>query len=94
MTCAICPEIYNCTTVKDICIRLSGYNRDICYKCAHNVCIVEVTYMTTREFHKCRLDNMEHKNVQWCRYFCGSIANYAWYVFQKGYNGQPTLYWL
>lgn len=25
---------------------------------------------------------------------CGSIANYAWYVFQKGYNGQPTLYWL
>ena len=23
-----------------------------------------------------------------------SIANYAWYVFQKGYNGQPTLYWL
>ena len=25
---------------------------------------------------------------------CGSIANYAWYVFQKGYKGQPTLYWL
>lgn len=25
---------------------------------------------------------------------CGSIANYAWYIFQKGYNGQPTLYWL
>ena len=25
---------------------------------------------------------------------CGSIANYAWYVFQKGYDGQPTLYWL
>lgn len=25
---------------------------------------------------------------------CGSIASYAWYVFQKGYNGQPTLYWL
>lgn len=25
---------------------------------------------------------------------CGSMANYAWYVFQKGYNGQPTLYWL
>lgn len=25
---------------------------------------------------------------------CGSIANYAWYVFQKGYNRQPTLYWL
>ena len=25
---------------------------------------------------------------------CGSIANYAWYVFQKGYNGQPTIYWL
>lgn len=25
---------------------------------------------------------------------CGSIANYAWYVFQKGFNGQPTLYWL
>lgn len=25
---------------------------------------------------------------------CGSIANYAWYVFQKGYNGHPTLYWL
>lgn len=24
---------------------------------------------------------------------CG-MANYAWYVFQKGYNGQPTLYWL
>lgn len=24
----------------------------------------------------------------------GSIANYAWYVFQKGYKGQPTLYWL
>lgn len=23
-----------------------------------------------------------------------SIANYAWYVFQKGYNGQPTIYWL
>lgn len=23
-----------------------------------------------------------------------SIANYAWYVFQKGYKGQPTLYWL
>ena len=25
---------------------------------------------------------------------CGSIANYAWYVFQKGFIGQPTLYWL
>lgn len=25
---------------------------------------------------------------------CGSICNYAWYVFQKGYKGQPTLYWL
>ena len=25
---------------------------------------------------------------------CGSIANYAWYVFQKGYKGQPTIYWL
>lgn len=25
---------------------------------------------------------------------CGSIANYAWFVFQKGYCGQPTLYWL
>ena len=25
---------------------------------------------------------------------CGSIANYAWYVFEKGYKGQPTLYWL
>ena len=25
---------------------------------------------------------------------CGSIANYAWYVFQKGYKGQPTLFWL
>lgn len=25
---------------------------------------------------------------------CGSICNYAWYVFQKGYIGQPTLYWL
>lgn len=25
---------------------------------------------------------------------CGSIANYAWYVFQKGFNGQPTIYWL
>jgi hypothetical protein len=25
---------------------------------------------------------------------CGSIANYAWYVFQKGFKGQPTLYWL
>lgn len=25
---------------------------------------------------------------------CGSIANYAWYVFQKGFNGHPTLYWL
>ena len=24
----------------------------------------------------------------------GSMANYAWYVFQKGYFGQPTLYWL
>ena len=23
-----------------------------------------------------------------------SICVYAWYVFQKGYNGQPTLYWL
>lgn len=23
-----------------------------------------------------------------------SMANYAWYVFQKGYKGQPTLYWL
>ena len=23
-----------------------------------------------------------------------SIANYAWFVFQKGYSGQPTLYWL
>ena len=22
------------------------------------------------------------------------IINYAWYVFQKGYKGQPTLYWL
>lgn len=22
------------------------------------------------------------------------IMNYAWYVFQKGYTGQPTLYWL
>ena len=22
------------------------------------------------------------------------IVNYAWYVFQKGYTGQPTLYWL
>lgn len=25
---------------------------------------------------------------------CGSIANYAWYIFQKGYNGQPIIYWL
>lgn len=25
---------------------------------------------------------------------CGSMRNYAWYVFQKGYAGQPTLYWL
>lgn len=25
---------------------------------------------------------------------CGSIANYAWYVFQKGYKGQPVIYWL
>lgn len=24
----------------------------------------------------------------------GSPCNYAWYVFQKGYAGQPTLYWL
>lgn len=24
----------------------------------------------------------------------GHIINYAWYVFQKGYKGQPTLYWL
>ena len=23
-----------------------------------------------------------------------SMCVYAWYVFQKGYNGQPTLYWL
>ena len=23
-----------------------------------------------------------------------SIANYAWYVFQKGYIGKPTIYWL
>lgn len=22
------------------------------------------------------------------------MADYAWYVFQKGYTGQPTLYWL
>lgn len=22
------------------------------------------------------------------------IMNYAWYVFQKGYCGQPTLYWI
>lgn len=22
------------------------------------------------------------------------IINYAWYIFQKGYKGQPTLYWL
>lgn len=25
---------------------------------------------------------------------CGSIANYAWYIFQKGYKGQSTIYWL
>lgn len=25
---------------------------------------------------------------------CGSIANYAWYVFRKGYRGNPTIYWL
>ena len=25
---------------------------------------------------------------------CGSIANYAWYIFQKGYSGQPTIEWL
>ena len=25
---------------------------------------------------------------------CGSIANYAWFVFQKGYNWFPTIYWL
>lgn len=24
----------------------------------------------------------------------GHMANYAWYIFQKGYFGQPTLYWL
>lgn len=23
-----------------------------------------------------------------------AMADFAWYVFQKGYNGQPTLYWL
>ena len=23
-----------------------------------------------------------------------SMVDFAWYVFQKGYNGQPTLYWL
>ena len=23
-----------------------------------------------------------------------SFANFAWYVFQKGYTGNPTLYWL
>ena len=22
------------------------------------------------------------------------MVDYAWYVFQKGYKGQPTLYWL
>lgn len=25
---------------------------------------------------------------------CGSIVNYAWYVFQKGWCGNPTLYWI
>ena len=34
------------------------------------------------------------KNGQKPKDKCGSIANYAWYVFQKGYIGQPTLYWL
>ncbi len=23
-----------------------------------------------------------------------AMVDFAWYVFQKGYNGQPTLYWL
>ena len=24
----------------------------------------------------------------------GNMVNYAWFVFQKGFQGQPTLYWL
>lgn len=35
-----------------------------------------------------------YKNGERPKDKCGSITNYAWYVFQKGYKGQPTLYWL
>ena len=28
------------------------------------------------------------------KYGAKAMVDFAWYIFQKGYNGQPTIYWL
>ena len=42
--------------------------------------------------HSKRIECWRNNNKE--QYSHNSMANYAWYVFQKGYNGQPTIYWL
>ena len=61
---------------------LSGIHR---YKRLYNYGILRDIYIYSRRVN-CYKNNKQEQAKGMC--------NYAWFVFQKGYVGQPTLYWL
>lgn len=68
----MCPDYTDCKNTHAICQRLCAYEKDICLKCAHNIDIVEATYLSTRNYHKCEIDHKERTGMMWCINFCGN----------------------
>ncbi len=61
---------------------LHGIDR---YKRVYSKCTLREVYVFSKKIHVFK-NNIPTGHTSMCVY--------AWYVFQKGYYGQPTLYWL